>query len=123
MHATVKMDKTPTCVNVKKVALNKKGYKCLMDWCLDPKHIYIGRCMEHYVKGARGSKWQNPFTVKRYGLEKCLKLYEEKIRRTPELMSAIHELEGKQLGCWCNPFPCHGDILIKLFKEINYGKL
>ena len=33
--------------------------------------------MEHYVKGARGSKWQNPFTVKRYGLEKCLQLYEE----------------------------------------------
>ena len=21
------------------------------------------------------------------------------------------------LGCWCKPFRCHGDILIKLFKE------
>ena len=113
------MDTNPTCVNVKKVALSQKGYKCLLDWSLNPKHIYIGRCMEHYVKGARGSKWQNPFTVKRYGLEKCLQLYEEKIRRTPELMNAIPELEGMQLGCWCNPSPCHGDILIKLFKEIN----
>ena len=75
--------------------------------------------MEHYVKGARGSKWQNPFTVNRYGLEKCLELYEEKIRRTPELMEAIPELEGMELGCWCNPSPYHGDILIKLFKEIN----
>ena len=27
------------------------------------------------------------------------------------------ELEGKELGCWCKPSPCHGDILIKLFKE------
>ena len=25
--------------------------------------------------------------------------------------------EGKELGCWCKPSPCHGDILIKLFKE------
>ena len=86
-----KMGKNPKCVNVKKVALYQKAYKCLLDWCLNPNHIYIGRCMEHYVKGARGSKWQNPFTVKRYGLEKCLELYEEKIRRTPELMEAIPE--------------------------------
>ena len=27
------------------------------------------------------------------------------------------ELEGKEIGCWCKPGPCHGDILIKLFKE------
>ena len=27
------------------------------------------------------------------------------------------ELEGKELGCWCKPYLCHGDILIKLFKE------
>ena len=27
------------------------------------------------------------------------------------------ELEGKEIGCWCKPSPCHGDILIKLFKE------
>ena len=109
-----KMGKNPKCVNVKKVALYQKGYKCLLDWSLNPNHIYIGRCMEHYVKGARGLKWQNSFTVNRYGLEKCLELYEEKIRRTPELMEAIPELEGMELGCGCNPSPCHGDILIKL---------
>ena len=37
-------------------------------------------------------------------------------------MEAIPELEGMQLGCWCKPFRCHGDILIKLFKEINNEK-
>ena len=42
--------------------------------------------------------------------------------RTPELMTRIHELEGMQLCCLCNPFPSHGDIIMKLFKEINYGK-
>ena len=50
--------KHPKCVSVKKVALYQRGYKCFLDWSLNPNHIYIGRCMEHYVKGARGSKWQ-----------------------------------------------------------------
>ena len=27
------------------------------------------------------------------------------------------ELERKEIGYWCKPSPCHGDILIKLFKE------
>ena len=27
------------------------------------------------------------------------------------------ELEGKELGCWCKPSLCHGDILIKIFRE------
>ena len=27
------------------------------------------------------------------------------------------ELEGKELGCCCNPSSCHGDVLVKLFKE------
>ena len=108
-----------TCVNIRKVHLTKQGYNCLMEWCLDPKNIYIGQNMTHYVKGAVGSKWQNPFTVKEYGIKKCLEMYEEKIRKTPELMLSINELEGMQLGCWCNPSPCHGDILIKLLMEIN----
>ena len=46
-------------------------------------------------------------------------MYEEKIRKSPELMASISELEGKNVGCWCNSTPCHGDILIKLFMEIN----
>lgn len=27
------------------------------------------------------------------------------------------ELEGKNLGCWCKPEACHGDILVKLIDE------
>ena len=113
----------PTCVNIRKVHLNKRGYKCLLNWSLDPKNIYIGRDMTHYVKGAVGSKWQNPFMVNEYGIKKCLEMYEEKIRKTPELMLSINELEGMQLGCWCNPSPCHGDILIILFTVINSEKI
>lgn len=28
-------------------------------------------------------------------------------------------IAGKVLGCWCDPKPCHGQILIKLCKELG----
>ena len=46
-----------------------------------------------------------------------LKLYEKYVRNNPFLMSSLHELKEKELGCWCTPSPCHGDILIKLYLE------
>jgi hypothetical protein len=33
-------------------------------------------------------------------------------------MKALFELKGKILGCWCHPLPCHGDVLVKLIKEL-----
>ena len=50
-----------------------------------------------------------------------LRLYETYVRKSPQLMSSLHELEGKQLGCWCKPGPCHGDVLVSLYKE-KYGE-
>ena len=73
--------------------------------------------MSFYVKCATKSKWANPFTSSKYGLEKCLERYEEYIRNNKELMDSLPELKDKILGCWCKPKSCHGDILIKLLKE------
>lgn len=52
-------------ISVKKQSLNRKGYKDLQHWLTDPNNIYIGRNMTHYVPGAVGSKWQNPFPAKK----------------------------------------------------------
>ena len=30
------------------------------------------------------------------------------------LLAALPELQGKVLGCWCAPLPCHGDVLVEL---------
>ena len=76
--------------------------------------------MSHHVRGALGSKWGNPFKPNKShknSLKLCLERYEDYIRCNPDLFNAVMELEGKELGCWCNPSPCHGDILIKLFRE------
>jgi hypothetical protein len=104
-------------VNVKKKELNKVGYKDFADWASNENTLYIGRNMSFYVKGATRSKWANPFSVKKYGREECLRLYEQHIRNDKELYNSLDEIRGKELGCWCNPESCHGDILIKLLAE------
>jgi hypothetical protein len=40
-------------------------------------------------------------------------------------MASLDELEGKTLGCFCKPEPCHGDVLLELLtqkKLINFFK-
>lgn len=109
-------------VNVKKKYLNKK-YANLEEWLKNPKHIYIGRNMSFYVPGANKSKWSNPFKLnkEKSNIDEVLELYEQHIRNTPELWNSLNELKNKRLGCWCKPDKCHGDILIKLYRE-KYGK-
>lgn len=107
-------------INVKKANLNELGYTDLMNWLEDPNHVYIGRNMVFYVPGAVKSKWANPFNVKKYGREECLKLYKEYIMGEKHLMKKIQkELSGKVLGCWCKPEACHGDILLKILEELE----
>lgn len=101
-------------VNVKKVELRKLGYADFQAWAADIDNVYIGRNMSFYVPGATGSKWANPFSVKRYGREECLRLYRDYILSRPELLNSLEELRGKTLGCWCHPEKCHGDVLIEL---------
>lgn len=79
--------------------------------------IYIGR----------GSKWGNPFTHIKNKTTKAefivnsrkeaIERYKEWILTKPELLSCLHELDGKVLGCYCKPKSCHGDVLVELIKE------
>ena len=119
--------KLPHCVSVKKFALSELGFDTFKDWVDIPGHVYIGRDMSHRVEGAVGSKWGNPFKVNaNCDLTKSLHQYEHHVRTSRLvdssgdefcLVDRLIELAGKQIGCWCKPYPCHGDVLIKLFKE------
>ena len=104
-------------VNVKKERLNARNIKDFQEWQKLPNTIYIGRNMSFYVSGAIQSKWHNPFNSKNYPKEECLKLYEEHILDTPQLYNSLLELDNKELGCWCKPDKCHGDVLIKLLNK------
>jgi len=73
----------------------------------EPYDIYIGR----------PSKWGNPFTIGRDGTrDEVIEKYRQWIRTQPQLISALPELVGKVLGCWCPQKRCHGEVLLELLK-------
>jgi hypothetical protein len=84
--------------------------------------VYIGRSMNQGGWRLPTSIWANPFKLSEHSREEVLRLYEEYVRKKPELMGRLHELRGKRLGCWCAPLPCHGDVLVKLLGEIDDKK-
>ena len=72
---------------------------------------------EHEVYIGRGSKWGNPFKIGKDGTRaEVIEKYLYYILAQPHLLEALHELEGKRLGCYCKPLACHGDVLIELLK-------
>lgn len=103
----------PTVRDVHKKSLVKDKYHDLEDWLTHDNHVYIGR--SGYVKGMYTSKWHNPFGPKYGSLTKRLNAFEQHARKN--LVNNILELQGKVLGCWCDPNPCHGHILVKLYLE------
>jgi hypothetical protein len=111
-------------INISKQNLIKLGYKDLEDWLnKDKNHMYIGRNMEYYVKGAKQSKWHNPYTVKIYGRKKCIELFENYIINS-ELYNQLEELKGKTLGCYCKENEdCHGDVLLMLLENKSIGSV
>lgn len=68
----------------------------------EPYDVYIGR----------PSKWGNPFRIGVDGTrEEVIQKYRRWVRDQP---LPFDELRGKNLGCYCHPHPCHGDVLMEL---------
>lgn len=103
---TFKMSKTQV-INVRKSG------------CLQQDTVYIGR--QNFSWKLSRSKWANPFKIHQapsyYSREQVCEMYEKLVRDSPQLWSALPELVGKRLACWCFPKECHGDRLIKLMRE------
>lgn len=71
----------------------------------DKFDVYIGR----------PSQWGNPFRIITHGTrEQVVVKYRAWLMEQPDLLAKIPELRGKILGCWCAPWPCHGDVLAEL---------
>jgi len=74
--------------------------------------VYVGR----------PSKWGNPFVLGRDGSrDEVIAKYRAWIVTQPALMSALHELRGKNLICWCAPDSCHADVLAELANPKREG--
>jgi hypothetical protein len=114
--------KQTTVVNVK-VSNIRPQYKNLEEWMSDSNNVYIGRRCIVFIDGKRfpsvDSPWCNPFKITdSCNREKVIKLYKKYI--TKKISSGeldIEELRGKNLGCWCKPNLCHGDVLVELLQN------
>lgn len=115
----------PEVINIKVANLRTLGFESFEEWLAQPTSIYIGRRVA-YVKGTFNSQWANPFTLKEYERGEALGLYENYLRETledlPSTKLEVLNMEGKQLGCWCHPEECHGDIIVKVFEELKASK-
>jgi len=110
-------------VNVKVNCIRPK-YNNLEEWMADPNNVYIGRKGVVFINGQRYPKhdsiWHNPFKINQTNSrEDVLQKYELYIRSKLDdnMLNMLLDLEGKNLGCWCAPEPCHGHILVKLIDE------
>jgi len=106
-------------INVPKVVrLRRKGGE-VVQGC----DQYIGRTMSMSGWKLKESLFANPFKVKEHG-DRAIPLYrvylKKKIAEDPDTwVMAIIDLEGKTLGCWCKPAPCHGDVLMEFYVRLK----
>ena len=121
----------PVVKNVSKLFREYEGYTSFKEWFDTENNLYIGRNAAKYAnRDVPDSQWANPFMIsqwtgpsKEWILEDFLKTYENYVRTNPFLMNSLSELKDKQLGCWCQVGKCHGDVLVKLYKEFYENKV
>jgi hypothetical protein len=113
-----------TVVNVKVNCIRPK-YANLAEWMVDPNNVYIGRAGIVFINGERFPKTSsifcNPFKIKpgvtREDVLRDYREYIEKKFTDVNFCNELAKLRGKNLGCWCHPEPCHGDILVELLNR------
>lgn len=84
-----------------------------------PHDVYIGRAVPRRRLAA--SKWANPYKIGPDGTrDEVVAKFKAYLMTRPDLLSALPELRGKRLGCWCKPdHACHGDVLAEMADEGN----
>jgi hypothetical protein len=112
-------------VNVK-VNEIRPEYQNLKDWCEKLGNVYIGRPGVVFVDKRRYPPadmcdFANPFKIGPGGsrdevIEQFREYALERMKRDLVFRRKVFGLRGKNLGCWCAPEPCHGDVLVELAK-------
>lgn len=84
--------------------------------------VYIGRPgpWGNSYSHLAGTKAQHQVSTR----EEAIERYEADMRLIPidGLRALLSLIAGKTLGCWCAPSACHGDVLVKLCRELELIK-
>lgn len=113
-------------INVRVKNIRKLGYQNLKEWTENDNNVYIGRAGIVFVEKERfpkkSSEFHNPFKIGKDGtreevLEKYKNYITDKLKNNNQLVEELIKLKNKNLGCWCYPEKCHGNILLELIKQ------
>ena len=109
-----------------KVKYIRPKYNNLKEWMEDSQNVYIGRGGIVFIDKVRFPKkpspFANPFKIgKDVTREEVINKYREyitdKLEKDDTLRGQLLEMRGKNLGCWCYPEKCHGDVLLELINK------
>jgi len=109
-----------------KVQNIRPKYNNLKEWMEDNNNIYIARSGVVFIDKKRfpkkSSNFSNPYKIGKDGTrEEVISKYKiyilEKIKNDEALQIEFNELRGKNLGCWCFPEMCHGNVLLDLLNS------
>ena len=83
--------------------------------------VYIGRA----GRGQSGY-FGNPFKLssnetRGATIERYKSYFYQKLESDPQFREQIHALKDKTLGCFCKPYPCHGDVICEYLNGLNTG--
>ena len=88
--------------------INLKQIKDKVSWATTIGNTYIGR-----KNKLLDSIWGNPFKLYKndpLSRLKCVLSYMVYVTHS-DLFFKIHQLCNTNMGCWCSPEICHGDVL------------
>src|SRR5699024_5883273 len=96
-------------------------YNNLKEWCEDSRNAYIGRGRIVFIDGSRYPPNDSLFANPHRGDGSIAKYESHLLRllRDPYYRMEFVKLKDKNLGCWCKPKPCHGDVILKYLKLLD----
>ena len=78
--AVIDESKPPVVVNCTGDQVRKRGFRGTRDWCKRPGNVYIESFAKRYGGMAEESIWRNPFSVREWGSNMSLGLYDHYVR-------------------------------------------
>lgn len=95
-----------------------------------PFDVYCGRassCPEWFDGDGANGYYGNPFVMGRTHRAEAIERYKhyftDLVTTDAEFLRRVLGLDGKVLGCWCAPLPCHvSEVIVPFLRSWIDGK-